>query len=588
MLFDEYITLARSIDYPLSTNEILTSNDFYGHATILKNYLKLNNRYQIKGVIIHGMGLGNTVWDYERNANLPCIFGFSSNAFKRANYGNKLKFSIGPYIYYANNSLQDEEFHKIKKNIGKTLLVFPQHSTHHIDVHYDYNHFISVIKNLSIEYNTVLVCLYWKDILNKKYKLYEKHGFRCTTAGHMYDNLFLNRLKSIILLSDHVVSNTIETPLSYSILYNKPYYYVEQNFSHVMLRNDILAPEWDALKLPHVQKIKNIFSKYEDVVTDKQRELITVHAGLNEVKSRDELKELFQFAEDIYQRRKQFHANSNLDKIDHPVPNNNSNCAKSNQCISKRVTKLLNLGCGKQYHPSWTNIDFTTGASEVIFHDPTKNIPFGAESFEAIYHSHLLQHFSKNYAPFFLKDCFRVLKPSGVLRIVVPDLENIARLYLILLEKSLKGDADAQKRYEWITIELFDQMVCNTPGGGMLKYWRQNPMPAENFVIERMGPEAKDSIEKIRSNPDNIKSTSHSTIPFDPLKIGQFRLAGGVHQWMYDRYSLSKLLQEAGFKDIKACGADESRIPDFNSYLLDIETDGSTRKPSSLFMEAFK
>ena len=40
--------------------------------------------------------------------------------------------------------------------------------------------------------------------------------------------------------------------------------------------------------------------------------------------------------------------------------------------------------------------------------------------------------------------------------------------------------------------------------------------------------------------------------------------------------------------EIKVCKADELRIPKFNAYLLDIEVNGSVRKPDSLFMEAVK
>lgn len=253
------------------------------------------------------------------------------------------------------------------------------------------------------------------------------------------------------------------------------------------------------------------------------------------------------------------------------------------------MSRLLNLGCGKRHHPAWTNVDFKSDGPDVIAHDLSKGLPFSDESFEAIYHSHLLEHFSKNYAPVFLNDCFRVIKPGGFIRVVVPDLESIARLYLILLEKSVKGDAEARKRYDWIMLELFDQMVRNHSGGAMLEYWRQNPMPAEDFVIERLGSEVKDSIARIRSNPD---SKNHLNGKFDytldPPKIAQFRLSGEIHQWMYDRYSLGKLLKAAGFEDIKVCKADESQIPDFNSYLLDIEPYGSVRKPDSLFMEAKK
>jgi len=67
-----------------------------------------------------------------------------------------------------------------------------------------------------------------------------------------------------------------------------------------------------------------------------------------------------------------------------------------------------------------------------------------------------------------------------------------------------------------------------------------------------------------------------------------FRMSGEVHQWMYDRYSLKKILGETGFVDIQQCCADQSEIPDFNSYLLDIEPNGNVRKPDSFFMEARK
>ena len=253
------------------------------------------------------------------------------------------------------------------------------------------------------------------------------------------------------------------------------------------------------------------------------------------------------------------------------------------------LSRKINLGCGQKFHTEWINIDYKSNNCNIIAHDLGTGIPFESNSCDVIYHSHLLEHFTKSYAPIFLNNCFCVLKPGGLIRVVVPDLENIVRLYLILLEKSLKEDQEAQNRYEWIMLELFDQMVRNQPGGEMLKYWQQNPMPAEDFVIERLGSEVKGAIGRMRSNPDaRNQSGEPSNCALEPHKIGQFRLSGEIHQWMYDRYSLGKLLEESGFEDIKVCKADESQIPDFNSYFLDTEPDGSIRKPDSLFMEARK
>jgi hypothetical protein len=58
---------------------------------------------------------------------------------------------------------------------------------------------------------------------------------------------------------------------------------------------------------------------------------------------------------------------------------------------------------------------------------------------------------------------------------------------------------------------------------------------------------------------------------------------------MYDRYSLTKLLKNSGFKDIKITSYNKSLIPHFNRYLLDINEDGTPYKGySSLYIECKK
>lgn len=271
----------------------------------------------------------------------------------------------------------------------------------------------------------------------------------------------------------------------------------------------------------------------------------------------------------------------------------NAQCFQSASSTKSKTghTKLnmLNLGCGNHYHLDWTNIDFQSRGTDVIAFDLNKPLPFEDESFDVVYHSHLLEHFPHSRAPVFTGECFRILKPGGIIRVVVPDLEQIARWYLKMFEKSMQGVKDAQERYEWIMLEFFDQMVRNVSGGEMLNYWKQDTIPAEDFVIERVGSEVKNVLNKIRQNAGAATATMPQTynknIALDPYQIGRFRLSGEIHQWMYDRYSLGKLLKQAGFREVRVCRADESMIANFNSYLLDIEPDGSVRKPDSLFME---
>ena len=276
--------------------------------------------------------------------------------------------------------------------------------------------------------------------------------------------------------------------------------------------------------------------------------------------------------------------------------------------------KYLNIGCGESFDSSWANIDITSNSEMVISHNILKGLPLQKYSFDACYSSHVLEHLTKYQAKSLLIECIRVLKADGVIRLVVPDLEAIARNYLSTLERSLSGNVKAQADYDWMMLELFDQTVRDFSGGEMGKYLSRPELPNHEFILSRIGYEAEcywqkqreslssppNLIEKLRSKNLGwlvqksriaiakffvlIIAGKESARAFD---IGLFRNSGEVHQWMYDRFSLARLLEECGFVNIKICQAHESSIPDFNSYGLDI-IDGKVRKPDSLFIEACK
>ncbi|MDB9308496.1 methyltransferase domain-containing protein [Aphanizomenon sp. CS-733/32] len=273
--------------------------------------------------------------------------------------------------------------------------------------------------------------------------------------------------------------------------------------------------------------------------------------------------------------------------------------------------KLLNLGCGNRYHPEWTNINFTSTGDGVIAHNLTQGIPFPDNYFDVVYHSHVLEHFPKAQAEDFIKDCYRVLRPQGILRVVVPDLEEIARTYLAAFDKVNNGFREWDDNYQWILLEMYDQTVRNTSGGEMLKYLSQKEIFNQEFIINRCGIEAKNLIQMGKNKLD-IKDHQPSLIKkiyrflryasyrretvirlilgeeYEALKIGRFRLSGEVHQWMYDSYSLSILLKQFGFKDIVQRSATESYVNAWNNYNLDTESDGTVYKSDSLYMEGIK
>ncbi len=282
--------------------------------------------------------------------------------------------------------------------------------------------------------------------------------------------------------------------------------------------------------------------------------------------------------------------------------------------------KLLNLGCGTQFHPDWTNVDFISTGEGVLAHNLLKGIPYQNSQFDCVYHSHLLEHFSKSDGINLIIECYRVLKPNGIIRIAIPDLEQIARNYLNNLEGALAEDSEAALNYDWIMLEMFDQTVRNQGGGEMAKYLFRKDIPNKSFVFDRIGDEAKkiheaylqSGLERSNSSKPTFKNKFKIFIfksynglnktffypvihkVFDSLRtnrealrIGKFRLSGEIHQWMYDRYSMSVLLNKANFKEIKVVSAFESNIPNWESYQLDSKK-GKVRKPDSLFIEATK
>jgi predicted SAM-dependent methyltransferase len=268
----------------------------------------------------------------------------------------------------------------------------------------------------------------------------------------------------------------------------------------------------------------------------------------------------------------------------------------------------LNLGCGHRFDPSWTNLDFKATSESVIEHNLLSGIPFENESFDVIYHSHVLEHFSKSDGDFFIKECFRVLKPSGIIRIAVPDLECIVKEYIKNLTRGIDGEMNASHDYDWIMLELYDQAVRNVSGGNMAEYLFQEKIPNEEYVFSRIGGEARVLRSSYLKNKlefsDNKKSNSVLLYKIQHFlmenivglfkkeksaieKIGSFRLGGEIHQWMYDRYSLKRLIEKHGFVQFKVCKTYESNIPNWERYNFESEK-GILTKPDSLIIEAKK
>jgi hypothetical protein len=77
----------------------------------------------------------------------------------------------------------------------------------------------------------------------------------------------------------------------------------------------------------------------------------------------------------------------------------------------------LNFGCGTNKMEGWQNFD-----SEINIE---RRLPFPDNHADFIFAEHVVEHVDYYKAIAFLKECHRVLKPGGVIRICVPSVENI-------------------------------------------------------------------------------------------------------------------------------------------------------------------
>ena len=213
--------------------------------------------------------------------------------------------------------------------------------------------------------------------------------------------------------------------------------------------------------------------------------------------------------------------------------------------ITNQVNKL-NLGCGPYNTPQgWINLDgswnarlskypalrfilwairvlpsqpfYTPWPSDVFVHDLRKRLPFQSDTADVIYSSHTLEHLYLEEAKRLLTECFRVLRPGGILRIVVPCLRVAVQEYMD--EKPLNGMFQPG-----IVLSYADMLN--------MRLGFCTPEPPSYNTFHRMY---------------SALTTFHT------------------HKWMYDAKSLMLWLIWAGFVEVEEMGLHQSRIEDIET-----------------------
>ena len=195
----------------------------------------------------------------------------------------------------------------------------------------------------------------------------------------------------------------------------------------------------------------------------------------------------------------------------------------------------VNLGCGPIQPHGWVNIDGSNRAwlaskfpfvdrmcvklrlfpptefsSETTYGNLFKGLPYPENSISCVYAGELWEHFEYDDAHLLTKECYRTLKPGGVLRVCVPDGPTFWKRYLEIYEEEM-------------------------------------------------------------SRPRSMRSAKplkdHVQMYFNEICTRRILLGsmGHTHKWQYDEVQLVDLFESSGFTCVERMPFHVSRIPDISS-----------------------
>lgn len=171
----------------------------------------------------------------------------------------------------------------------------------------------------------------------------------------------------------------------------------------------------------------------------------------------------------------------------------------------------LHLGSGNQYFEGWLNVDL--GGRPDVAWDITRAFEWVPDAqFDICFSEHVLEHFVRPVGLTLLREVNRCLRPGGVLRIAIPDLANVVKMYA-------------------------DQPFLDIPH-------------ATRDVLEPTAVEAT-----------VLFGSSYGT-KGERLNVCVY---GWGRRYLYDEEDLTRVLAEAGFTNMRRCRHSESSHPGLRS-----------------------
>ena len=185
----------------------------------------------------------------------------------------------------------------------------------------------------------------------------------------------------------------------------------------------------------------------------------------------------------------------------------NHSCGIENWHNEKKEinTKKVQIGGGSHILKDFLNIDIIPPADLIC--DVREGLPLKSGSVEYIFSEHFLEHIDYPISvKFFIKECYRVLKPKGLFVIGVPDSKLIVKHYI-----------NRNNRFYKKAIKKW--------------YSNRNCLKHFNTYIDLLNYHFRDQDDDQKYNP---------------------------HLWAYDKEKIYSLLKKTGFTKIKNWKFNES------------------------------
>jgi len=121
--------------------------------------------------------------------------------------------------------------------------------------------------------------------------------------------------------------------------------------------------------------------------------------------------------------------------------------------------RRLHIGSGNTYLPGWINVDVFSNIKADLYSSALA-LPYERESFDLIYSSHVLEHFTRHFVMAALTHWRDLLVPGGILRLAVPNFKTICEYYTKTLDLQsvmglLHGGQDSLFNVHQVSFDVF-------------------------------------------------------------------------------------------------------------------------------------